>query len=540
MKLLVTKSRKIIYLGVALVIIIFILPLDTFNQNNNTPGFNPQEELHLSVQDQWLENNDFSSSQNWYYTKGDQGDSSSIDADISSEQGNFHVSGEERSFELYGIPNSTDSPNWYEFAKPNYYLPDVTTIDSFGCYVSHVWSEQSNQFPGVHWRKNITMLVDMSKYDITSVDLKVTCNASVRGSGNDNTGGVDVLGESYNDPIYGDQYANGDFVTYYVLISDIDFINPSLVALNKTTDLGDDNDGVESTIDDSLLFSYDDDVIISALNSAFEKDSSHTQFMITLGIDIYCEDNWGSDRDIFNYLYIKECNLTFTYERNIEKFTSVSWNQVGSRIGGENVQIRSALFYFNYSVSEAWPYYLSPFSEIRILINDNPYRETIKLSSMTIPLQHIRFEGADFTTLFRAGVNISISIQIYIANTFGLNRTITVSIDDVYLYISYINIKPEEDLSPLVIGLTAGIIGIVVAFSLYQGHFKYPPLVRKIRKLKKRVKKGKVKKSILVNKREDIIKHNLNNRKNILVLESTQDDQVKKIEKISNSKEEEL
>ncbi len=537
--MLLNKSKKILYLGVAFIIIIFMFPIKT-KHNSYDPEFNPQGELHLSVQDQWLENNDFSSSQNWYYTKGDQGDNSSIEADISSEQANFHVLGEESIFELYGIPNSTDSPNWYEFAKPNYYLPDVTTIDPFGCYVSHVWSEQSNQFPGVHWRKNISLAVDMSKYDIKSVDLKVTCNASVRGSGNDNTGGVDVLGESYTDPTYGDQYANGDFVTYYVLISDIDFINPSPVALNKTTDLGDDNDGVESTIDDSLLFSYDDDVIITALNSAFEKDPSHTRFMITLGIDIYCEDNWGADRDIFNYLYIKECNLTFTYERKIEKFTSVSWNQEGDRIGGENVKIRSALLYFNYSISETWPYDLSPFSEVRILINDNPYRETIKLSSITINLQHIRFEGADFTSLFRAGVNISISIQIYIANTFGLSRTITVSIDDVYLYISYIYITPEDDLSPLVIGLTAGIIGIVVAFSLYQGHFKYPPLVRKIRKLKKRVKRGKVKKSILVNKREDIIKHNLNKSKNILVLESTQHDQVKKIEKISNSKEEEL
>ena len=538
--LLVTKSRKIIYLGVTLIIIIFILPLVTFNQNNNNPGLNPQGELHLSVQDQWLENNDFSSSQNWFYTKGDQGDNSSIDADLSGEQANFHVSDEERIFELFGTPNSTDSPDWYEFSKPDYYLPDDTSINSFGCYVSHVWNEQSNQFPGVHWRKNITMEIDMSKFDITSVDLKVMCNSSVRGSGDDNTGGIDVLGESYNDPIYGDQYANGDFVTYYVMISDIAFINPSIVALNKTTDLGDDNDGVESTIDDSLLFSYDDDVIISALNSAFEKDSSHTQFMITLGIDIYCEDNWGNDRDIFNYLYIKECNLTFTYERKIEKFTSVSWNQVGGKIGGDNVQIRSALFYFNYSISETWPYDLSPFSEIRILINDNPYRETITLSSMTTNLQHIRVEGTDFTSLFRAGVNISISIQIYIANTFGLNRTITVSIDDVYLFISYINITPEENLSPLVIGLTAGIIGIVVAFSLYQAHFKYPPLVRKIRKLKKRVKRGKVKKLILVNKREDIIKHNLNNRKNILLLESTQDDHFKKIEKISINKEEEL
>jgi len=519
------RVRKYYYLGFIIIFFIFFLQINPINQSKisiSNKQINPQ----LAAQSQWLENNDFSTQQYWISTKGTLGDNTSVDADISGGEGNFRVLGEEQIFRLSGIPNSTDSPNWLELEKPDYYKPDNTGIDNSGCWVSHVWSEGSNQFPGVHWRKNVSLNVDMSKYSITSALLEVTFNASVNAN-------VDVLGESALN-----QFGIGDFVTFYVQISDLGYKNPYIIALNKTKFLG--RDSGPLSISDKLIEAYDESVIITALNSAFEKDPDHSTFTITLGIDIYSEDNWGGDTDTFTSLRINNCNLNFTYERKMEKFTSISWQQIGDAVIGENVQIINAFCYFNYSISEAWPFDLSPFSEMSVLINDNPYRETVQLSSITINSQQVMFEGADFTSLFRAGVNISISIQIYIANTFGLNRTITVSIDDVYLYISYINIKPEEDLSPLVIGLTAGIIGIITVFSLYQIHFKYPPLVRKIRKLKKGVKKGKIKKSILVNKREDIIKHNLNKSKNILVLESTQHDQVEKIEKISINKEEEL
>jgi hypothetical protein len=484
-------------------------PISDFLESNN------QMDIHLSAQSQWLDNNEFLNQQEWFYSKGDQGDNSSVDADISGGMGNFHILGEQKTFQLYGVPNSTNSPNWVEYAKPEYYLPDTTTIDTYGCYVSHSWNERSNQFPGVHWRKNISMPVDMSKYEIISADLDVIFNASVVGLGNDAAGGVDVLGESALN-----QFGIGDFVTFYVLISDINFANPYIVAFNQTVDLGLDSDGATSIINDSLIYTFGESVLITALNSAFEKDPSHSNFTITLGIDIYCEDNWGNDRDTFNYLRIKECNLTFAYERKIEKFTSIAWNQIADAVSGENVQITDATCYFNYSISEDWPYELSPFSEMRLLINDNAYRETIQLSSILTSLQYVTFEGEDFTSLFREGVNISISIQIYMANTYGLNRTISISIDNVYLYISYIVVSSGADYSILVIGLTAGIIGIAITFTLYQFHFKYPPLVRKIRKLKKGVSKGKVKKPILVNNRINIIQDNLNEKKNILEFES--------------------
>ena len=139
------KTRKFLYIIGILLCIIFIFQCYPFHKNENSLDLNQQVNPHLSAQNQWLQNSDFSSQQNWYYLKGNQGDNSSVDADISGGQGNFRILGEKRIFDLYGVPNSTDSPNWYEFAKPDYYTPDNTGIDSYGCWISHIWLEGSNQ-----------------------------------------------------------------------------------------------------------------------------------------------------------------------------------------------------------------------------------------------------------------------------------------------------------------------------------------------------------------------------------------------------------
>ncbi|KKK57983.1 hypothetical protein LCGC14_3049010, partial [marine sediment metagenome] len=165
------------------------------------------------------------------------------------------------------------------------------------------------------------MTDDMSDYNITSVELKVIFNASVETTSGNGLDGVDVLPSEAAT----DQFGIGDFVSFYVLISDIEFKNPYIVAFNRTTDLGRDSNPTVDNITDSLIYTYDESVIITALNSAFEKDSTHSNFTITLGIDIYCEDNWINDRDVFNYLYFKDFNFTFTYEKKIDKFSSLSW-----------------------------------------------------------------------------------------------------------------------------------------------------------------------------------------------------------------------
>ncbi|MEE9573606.1 MAG: hypothetical protein V3W20_11200, partial [Candidatus Neomarinimicrobiota bacterium] len=376
---------------------------------------------------EWLKNNDFSTQDDWYYTKGAQGDNSTVAANISSNQANFRVLGESGTFELSGIPNSVDSPDWYEFEKSvnSSYLPDNTGIDSEGGWVYHQWNEGANQFPSVHWRKNVSMPVDMSDYTITSASIDVIFNATVDDD-------VDVLGESALN-----QFATGDFVKFYVQISDIENKNSIPVALNKTSDLGYDGHGLKSNITDKSIETYDENVLITALESAFEKDTSHANFTITLGIDIYCEDNWGDDWDTFDELRIKSCNLTFSYEKKIDQFSSVSWNQIGNTITGINTQVSSANLKFNYTIDQDWPTALSPFSEIRILINNNPHTETIRLSSATSTLKEAKIGGFDVTNLIQKDINITISIQVFIANTFDFDTNITVSIDDVYLNITY-------------------------------------------------------------------------------------------------------
>ena len=436
MRLAGEKLNRIKKIGVfslvfILIISFFLIPLSTIFLNFYYKNPTKQSEfIHSSAEtvynQEWLKNNNFSTQDAWYYTKGAQGDNSTVDANISNNQGNFRVLGENRTFELSGIPNSIDSPDWYEFEKSinSSYLPDFTGIDSDGCWVSHTWSEGANQFPGVHWRKNVSMPVDMSEYTITSASIEVIFNATVDDD-------VDVLGESAVD-----QFATGDYVKFYVYISDVEYKNSFPVALNKTRDLGYDGHGLKSTITDKSIESYDENVLITALESAFEKDPSHSNFTITLGIDIYSEDNWGSDIDTFDDLRIKSCNLTFSYEKKIDQFSSVSWNQKGNEIASDK-QVTNANLKFNYKIDQDWPTTVSPFSEIRILINNNPHAETVRLSSANSTLQEAKIGGFDVTNLILKDVNITLSIQVFIANTFDFDTNITVSIDDVYLNITY-------------------------------------------------------------------------------------------------------
>ncbi len=427
-----SKNKKIIAVSIVFLIVItsFLIPPYLYDLNNYSQLNMQPDYIHSSGEtvynQEWLKNNDFSTQDDWYSTKGAQGDNSTVYANISSNQANFIISGESKTFELSGIPNSVDSPNWYEFEKSinSSYLPDNTGIDSSGCWVSHTWHEGANQFPGVHWRKNVSMPVDMSDYTITSASIDVIFNATVS---ND----VDVLGESALD-----QFGNGDFVKFYVHISDVDYKNSYPVALNKTIDLGFDSGPL--TITDKSIETYEENVLLTALRSAFEKDPSHANFTITLGIDIYSEDNWGDDWDTFTELRIKSCNLTFSYEKKIDQFSSVSWNQKGNTITGINKQVTDANLKFNYTIDQDWPTALSSFSEIRILINNNPHAETIRLSSANSTLQEAKIGGFDVTNLILKDVNITLSIQVFIANTFDFDTNITISIDDVYLNITYV------------------------------------------------------------------------------------------------------
>ena len=436
MRLAVEKMNRIKKIGAfsliyVIVISFFLLPLNPNFLNYNYEHPTKQSEFPRSSAEtvysqEWLDNNDFSTQDEWFYSKGELGDNSTVDASISGENANFKVIGEEL---IKEISSPLNDGTWVQFRNDIFLYPDTATINADGCYVDHQYDESINQtrnYHSVHWKKNVSMGSDMSKNIINSASLEVIFNATVNVN-------VDVENDNISP-----QFGIGDFATFYVLISDLDFTNPYRVANNKTSTLGQDSPSI-TTITDKPIETVDEEDIITALSSSLDKDPEHSNFTITLGIDIYCEDNFGTDYDYWDALLIKSLNLTFSYERKVEKFSSVSWNQIGNQISGANFQITQANLKFQVKINQSWPTSLSPFSEVRILINNNPHFETIRLSSVNGTLQDAKTGGFDVSNLILKDVNISLSIQVFIANTFGLSSNITFSIDNVYLNITYID-----------------------------------------------------------------------------------------------------
>ena len=62
-----------------------------------------------------------------------------------------------------------------------------------------------------------------------------------------------------------------------------------------------------------------------------------------------------------------------------------------------------------------------------------------------------------------------------------------------------------------------GMIALISLVGLYEKRWKYPPMVRKARKLKKKIKKGKKKlKVIPVNNRDELIKERFHKNMHLL------------------------
>ncbi|MBY9010334.1 MAG: hypothetical protein KGD74_10765 [Candidatus Lokiarchaeota archaeon] len=438
------KSRQFASLGFIGILILsslvfplinILTPKITINQpyHNNF--------IHTSAEtiynQEWLINNDFSTQDAWYYTKGAQGDNSTVDANISSGQANYIILGDSNTIEISGVPNNT----WA--ATPNLdwgVFPDNHGFDDNGCWVNYTWDEsdgdETGQTPSIQWKKQINLPFDMTNFRITSASIETKFNASVQATPY-GSGGIDVPGDtcSYLDI--------GDWARFYVLIEDLENeYQPFELARNRTRNLGSDGPPAITNITNTPLDSIDEELLIEYLELVLGINS--TSFNFTLGIDLYCEDNdSGYELDIWEELRFNSYNLTFTYEREIKEYSSISWNQKGNKITGGNVQITDANLKFNYKIDQDWPTPLSTFSEIRILINNNPHTETIRLSSANTTWQDAKLGGFDVTNLILKDINITLSLQVFIANTFTLNNNITISIVDVYLNITYIETFPD-------------------------------------------------------------------------------------------------
>ncbi len=489
------KNKKSVYF-ITLFLIFGMIFLSSLNiQNQNLKKNMEYNTLKLSTikeyQKQWLKNSNFSIPVDPWESQV-QGDASDINSFSSVGQANYEVIGEQRSYSnISGTPLSSE---WTKVHNPEFPLyPDTSTINSDGCYVSHTFAEGADQFPSVHWERNVSMLVDMEDYIITSASLSAVVNASVTASPGDwGGGGIEAPGDATGSG--STQNYTWDYVRFYVLLSDLTKTKVYEVAYNQTIDLGTDLAGATDTMLDTFMATVSEEDLIFYLTSILSSDFQN--FTITLGIRIWCEDNWWSDRDIWDALLIKSCNLTFTYEKKIDRFTTASWNQIGNTISGENIEITGGNLKFQYKIDQLWPVGSSPNSEIRFFINDNSLLETIKLSSATTNFQEAKTEGFDVTTLILKDVNISVSIQVFIADTFALNQNITISITDVYLEISYTEFIRDTEETPwffsgiFIIALIA--VGALSGFLIaYIKVWRYPVPVRKVRKYNKTLAKEK-------------------------------------------------
>ncbi len=489
------KRNFIVYLGLFLISINLILlnPYLTFSAKANLES----DVINISGEDiypdvPWLNNSGFDLPVYPWFSEI-EGDVSDVGTTSIQGQADFEVYGDKRTFSnVSGTPTSQD---WLNVTNPSFpALPDFHEIDDNGCEISHSWVDPTDAFQSlsVHWDRNITLPVDMSDYNITSVSINTIVNASVTPFGTTPLyrGGIDVEGDTVDgaSPDFTREY---DYARFYVLISDIEKNDVFEISFNQTTNLGQDSGPTIANLTDFSLFTRPEESLISYLTTVLNNDPEHKSFTLSLGIRIFCTDNGQGDNDTWNSLRINSCNLTFTYEKIIDQFTKASWKQEGNKISkkisGSSIQITKANLNFKYKIDPLWPSLSSPNSELRVLINNKKHTETIKLSSATDTFQLAKPGGYDVSSLILTDINITVSIQVFLADRFDLDHNITVSITDVYLYISYIETYSDYIPEPLI--YTALLIAAVIAASAiggyliaYQRVLKYPKPVRKIRK----------------------------------------------------------
>jgi len=429
------------------IIILFLISASTFQilNMNTTKNFkegNNYEQVQTSAQEshtkQWIENPFFTSAENWTLSKGDRGDPKDVDANISEEQANYLVIGDRGRKEV--ILDATTYGKWEAFNKTDDPLVPNNgyEVDSDGVNCSHLWDDNdADQTPIIYWRTNVSMGINMSDYQITSASLEATMNASVH---ND----IDVESDTYSVPDNFwdlDQRASYDFAQFFIEVADMEVteLNTYELGFNQTQTLGEEstsNYDIEGPIEIK-----NEQAIIDSLTNVLDVDPDHDNFTLILGIYIYCADNYNSrDEDSWLALQIKYVNLTFTYERKIDQLTSVSWNQEGDKpsdISTDTVVVDEAILNFKYMINDTWPSSSSN-SEIQVFINGMKHSEAINLlDEANTTFQYVKLGGFDVTYLIEEDKNINLSIQVYLADDFELNRTIAISIDNVSLDISY-------------------------------------------------------------------------------------------------------
>ena len=514
------KGRILLFISLLLLFFVVYIPnlsenksyQSSYIQSFYQSDLKNQEKIHISAeqwtknfyQEQWIENSDFNNSSGWITEVN--GDARDVDAYISGGMGNFKTIGEQHSATLiWGTPNSTNSPNWYNTTNPE--IPVYPTkgykINESGCFASHLWAEHNGtttnayQKTSVQWEKVITTPHNMSDYFITSASLEVLINATAKayvGCGSGDTWhweGVEVSGDSDMA-----RFIEGDYIKFYVRLSNLNKDTNYKVAQYQTSTLGQDGARINGTYDylnDTIFYADNMDDLIFYLNQVLE-NGDFQNFIIVLGIEYNCEDNCSTDLDEFTEAYIKSCNFTITYVKKIDQLTSISWKYLGNQIDSQGglVDITDAKLYFDYMIDKFWPTNLSPNSEIKIIINEQEHIETIKLSRAELNFKNAKEGGFEVTKLIPNNDKINVSIQLFIADEIKLSENYTISIDNVKLDISYnIYFLTQQDtlFQSLLIGalIGAGLLGGYYVY--YRKVLRFPKAVRHIKKYRRTLNK---------------------------------------------------
>lgn len=455
-----------------------------------------REDYYTDIE--WLRNNGFDNSSFWVIeTSGDDQD---LDGQITGGEATFVLIGEEGDYVFNANPPISD--NWTEIPNPEFILPDIYGIDENGCYIGHEYLEepvtnyfgvtgnQTRNFPSMTWEHSVELPVNMSDYVITSASV----SAIVNGSGDTNL-------ETPGDVLLSSGYIGvGDYARFSITVTDPNNIENYRIAYNKTTTLGKDISGSVGPntygervyLNDTELVPVDQDLLILYLTKVLQYD--YTNFSIILEINAYAEDNYPTyDRDTWYDLRIKNFSLSFTYEKKIDQFSSISYSQLGDVVNCTT--ITNASLSFDYKINSLWTS-ASPNSEIQTVINGRKYSETVKLDSFTPIYQTIEFSGRALKDLLTPNLSVAVSFQLYIADEFENTLNYTIFIDNIYFKISYMIFTPDPipepppNYLPLTAGLAGGIAVLFIVFSLYQGILKFPVHVRKIRSIRRKIRRG--------------------------------------------------
>lgn len=417
------------------------------NTSENTPQIPPLSgesiiENRTTFSDQLVIDPGFSfipSNSPW--TDSKKGDLQDTNGGINAGEANFQVIGDQKNFS-YTAPvlNGSDwipqlnpefpaFPEWpYGSGNPSY------GIDEFGLWANHSWRETAIQTPSVQWVRNFSLSEDLSDYTITSTQVSATLNASADIN-------IDVPGDN---PL---QYVTYDYVKFYIRVSDLAQTTQYTIASYKTTNLGRDSP-LNTTLLDTFMESVSETNIIFYLSQVLGVDSHN--FTVILGMDIKCEDNEATDYDYWNMLRIKSFSLNFTYEKKIDQDSGFSWSQTGRMINsslypGDEILINNATIDFSYYIDHLWPA-TSPNSEIRIHLNGYLHTEVLKLTNISTSSQQIALgDGFDVSSLMTStDENITLEIELYLADSFELAENLTLFIDNVFLNVSYTVIHQDS------------------------------------------------------------------------------------------------